>query len=117
MKGKLSMKEITCNITKPIAVLSENDRGYTKEANFVSWNERDAKLDIREWHPDIPAAGKVLRLPKMKAVDFGELLPESTLDLAERRDANEKRCKSCTHPFEDEPDIKRGCRVQQHRNQ
>lgn len=48
MKGKLSMKEITCNITKPIAVLSENDRGYTKEANFVSWNERNAKLDIRE---------------------------------------------------------------------
>ena len=45
------MKEITCNITKSIAVLSENDRGYTKEANFVFWNERDAKLDIRECHP------------------------------------------------------------------
>ena len=50
MKGKLSMNNpITCNITKSIAVLSENDRGYTKEINFVSWNERDAKLDIREW--------------------------------------------------------------------
>ncbi len=28
------MKEITCNITKPIAVLSENDRGYTKKSKL-----------------------------------------------------------------------------------
>lgn len=42
------MKEITCTITKNLAVISENHRGYTKEANFVSWNGSDAKLDIRE---------------------------------------------------------------------
>ena len=49
------MKEITCNITKPIAVLSENDRGYTKEANFVSWNER---------HPGHTHCGKGVTLTK-----------------------------------------------------
>lgn len=64
MEGKLSMKKITCNITKPIAVLSENNRGYTKEANFVSWNERDAKLDIREWHPGHTRCGKGVTLTK-----------------------------------------------------
>ena len=49
------MKEITCNITKPIAVLSENNRGYTKEANFVSWNER---------HPGHTRCGKGVTLTK-----------------------------------------------------
>ena len=46
------MKDITSTITKPLAVLGENGKGYTKEANFISWNGNDAKLDIREWHPN-----------------------------------------------------------------
>lgn len=28
------MKDITSTITKPLAVLGENGKGYTKEANF-----------------------------------------------------------------------------------
>ena len=32
------MKDITSTITKPLAVLGENGKGYTKEANFISWN-------------------------------------------------------------------------------
>lgn len=35
-----------------------------KEANFVSWNERDAKLDIREWHPGHTRCGKGVTLTK-----------------------------------------------------
>lgn len=45
------MEKITCTITKKLAVLSEKDNGYTKQVNMVSWNEKDAKLDIREWSP------------------------------------------------------------------
>ena len=56
------MKQITSEITKEIAVLSENDRGYTKEANFVSWNGNTAKLDIREWHPNHERCGKGVTL-------------------------------------------------------
>lgn len=56
------MKQITSEITKEIAVLSENDRGYTKEANFVSWNGNNAKLDIREWHPNHERCGKGVTL-------------------------------------------------------
>ena len=33
-------------------MLSENDRGWKKEVNFISWNERDPKIEIREWSPD-----------------------------------------------------------------
>ena len=45
------MKDITSTITKPLAVLGENGKGYTKEANFISWNGNAAKLDIRQMHP------------------------------------------------------------------
>lgn len=37
------MKDITSTITKPLAVLGENGKGYTKEANFISWNGNAAK--------------------------------------------------------------------------
>ena len=56
------MKQITSEITKEIAVLGENNRGYTKEANFVSWNGNTDKLDIREWHPNHERCGKGVTL-------------------------------------------------------
>lgn len=46
------MEKITCAITKKLAVLSEKDNGYSKQVNMVSWNGKDAKLDIRDWSPD-----------------------------------------------------------------
>ena len=71
------MKEITCKITKEIAVLGENDRGYTKEANFVSWNGNTAKLDIREWHPNHERCGKGVTLTE----DEGRKLYEALAKL------------------------------------
>lgn len=57
------MKDITSTITKPLAVLGENGKGYTKEANFISWNGNAAKLDIREWHPNHERCGKGICSP------------------------------------------------------
>lgn len=56
------MKDITSTITKSFAVLGENGKGYTKEANFISWNGNDTKLDIREWHPNHERCGKGITL-------------------------------------------------------
>ena len=58
----MTEKGITCEIVRPIAVLSENERGYTKEINLVSWNEREPKYDIREWSPDHTRMGKGVTL-------------------------------------------------------
>lgn len=52
----------TSTITKPLAILGENGKGYTKEANFISWNGNAAKLDIREWHPNHERCGKGITL-------------------------------------------------------
>jgi len=44
------MGEFKCEITERIAILSENGKGWTKELNKVSWNDRPAKFDLRDWH-------------------------------------------------------------------
>jgi hypothetical protein len=43
------MSEIKYEIIKKIGVLSKSASGWAKELNLISWNERDAKYDIREW--------------------------------------------------------------------
>ena len=46
-------EQFTWNITRPLAVLSTNEKsGWAKEANLVSWNGGQEKLDIRDWSPD-----------------------------------------------------------------
>ncbi|MCQ2085605.1 MAG: PC4/YdbC family ssDNA-binding protein [archaeon] len=49
-------------IVKPIAVLSESPKGWTKEFNLVSWNGNEPKYDIREWAPDKSKCGKGITL-------------------------------------------------------
>ena len=43
------MAELTFEIVEHLGVLSENPNGWTKELNLVSWNDRPAKYDLREW--------------------------------------------------------------------
>lgn len=47
-----SNREISFVIEKYLGVLSEEQNGWRKELNLVSWNGKKAKLDIREWSPD-----------------------------------------------------------------
>ena len=46
------MKDIQYEIVKEIAVLSQNDSGYTKEINRISWNGNEPKYDIRSFSPN-----------------------------------------------------------------
>ena len=42
--------DFSYEITKPLAVLSSSEDGaFTTEANYISFNGREAKLDIRKW--------------------------------------------------------------------
>ncbi|MBO5449606.1 MAG: YdbC family protein [Ruminococcus sp.] len=56
------MAELKFEIIEHIGVLSENAKGWTKELNKVSWNERPAKYDLREWSPDHSRMGKGITL-------------------------------------------------------
>lgn len=60
-------KEFRYEITESIQVLSKNAKGWTKEINLVSWNERAPKLDIREWNHEEGKMGKGVTLTEEEA--------------------------------------------------
>ena len=46
------MADIKFEIIKKIGVLSKSEKGWAKELNLISWNDREPKYDIREWSPN-----------------------------------------------------------------
>lgn len=56
------MSEFKFDIVEKIAVLGESSKGWTKELNKVSWNDKPAKYDIREWDPEHEKMGKGITL-------------------------------------------------------
>ena len=56
------MAEFSFEIEEKLLVLSENDKGWTKELNRVSFNGAPAKYDIRTWSPDHTKMGKGITL-------------------------------------------------------
>lgn len=56
------MADLVFEIEKTIAVLSTSAKGWQKELNLVSWNNRPAKYDLREWSPDHSKMGKDVTL-------------------------------------------------------
>jgi len=73
------MSEIKYEIIKKIGVLSKSALGWAKEVNLISWNDRDAKYDIREWSPDRGKMGKGVTLSKEELLALKELL--NTIEL------------------------------------
>lgn len=64
------MADIKFEIKETIAVLSETGKGWTKELNFISWNGKEAKYDLRDWAPEHEKIGKgiTLSLDELKAL-------------------------------------------------
>ena len=59
--------EFKFEIVETLAVLSESSKGWTKELNLVSWNDKEPKYDIREWAPDKSKMGKGITLSNEEA--------------------------------------------------
>lgn len=56
------MADIKYEIVKHIAVLAEGSKGWKKELNLISWNDKEPKFDIREWAPEHAKMGKGVTL-------------------------------------------------------
>jgi len=68
------MSEIKYEIIKQVGVLSKAGSGWAKELNLISWNDREAKYDIRDWSPDREKMGKGVTLSKEELLALKELL-------------------------------------------
>lgn len=75
------MADLKFEITKTIGVLSEGAKGWRKEINLVSWNERKPKVDIRDWGPNHEKIGKGVTLTAEELRTLKELL--NSIDLEE----------------------------------
>ena len=51
-----------------IGIHSESPKGWKKELNLISWNDKEPKYDIREWSPDHEKMGKsvILMVEELK---------------------------------------------------
>lgn len=67
-------KEVTFTIVERLGVISDGSRGWKKELNLVSWNDREAKLDIRDWSEDHQKMGKGITLTRDEGAKLKELL-------------------------------------------
>lgn len=49
-------------IYKHIGCLSKPDNGWTKELNYISWDDREPVYDIRTWNADHTKYGRGVTL-------------------------------------------------------
>ena len=68
------MAEIKFEITQHIGILSTSTKGWTKELNLISWNDREPKYDIREWDEAHEKMGKGVTLSNEEMVRLKELV-------------------------------------------
>lgn len=68
------MADIKYEIVKELAVLSEGSKGWKKELNLISWNDREPKFDIREWSPNHEKMGKGITLSEDEIKKLSEVL-------------------------------------------
>lgn len=68
------MAEIKFEIKETAGVLSESAKGWKKELNLISWNDKEAKYDIRDWAPGHEKMGKGITLSSDELKGLKELL-------------------------------------------
>ena len=66
--GDNHMAKITFDIKENFGELSKAANGWTKELNLVSWNNREAKYDIRTWDEEHESMGKGITLDKEELI-------------------------------------------------
>lgn len=64
------MADIKFEIKETSGVLSESAKGWKKELNLISWNDKEAKYDIRDWDSEHKKMGKgvTLTIDELKAL-------------------------------------------------
>ena len=56
------MTDIKHQIIEKIGIISDNENGWRKELNLISWNGKPPKYDIRDWSADHSKMSKGITL-------------------------------------------------------
>lgn len=76
------MPEFNFEITKYIGSLNGETRGWHKELNMISWNDKDPKYDIRTWTGDAhERMGKGISLNLEELIALRDLINQELEEL------------------------------------
>lgn len=73
------MADIKFEIKETLGVLSVSSKGWAKDLNLVSWNDKDPKYDLREWEPAHEKMGKGVKLTVDELKKLRDILNELEL--------------------------------------
>ena len=73
------MASIKYEIKETVGTLSEKDKGWSKELNLISWNDREPKYDIRDWSPEHVKMSKSVTLSAGEIKKFRDKLKQMEL--------------------------------------
>ncbi len=68
------MADIKFEIKETLGTISESSKGWKKELNLISWNDKEAKYDLRDWDSEHNKMGKGVTLTKEELKALKELL-------------------------------------------
>lgn len=70
----VNLANIKYEIKENIGVVSESAKGWTKELNLISWNDKEPKYDLRDWSPEHEKMGKGITLTLDELKELKEIL-------------------------------------------
>lgn len=70
------MPDIKFEIKENLGVLSEGSKGWKKELNLISWNDKEPKFDIRDWDSEHGKMGKGVTLTVEELRKLRDILNE-----------------------------------------
>lgn len=73
------MPDIKFQIKETVGTLSEGSKGWKKELNLISWNDKEPKYDIREWDPEHVKMGKGVTLSVEELKNLRDILNQIDL--------------------------------------
>lgn len=73
------MADIKYEIIENVGTISESPKGWTKELNLISWNDREAKYDLRDWAPEHEKMAKGITLTKEELKALRDILNDMDL--------------------------------------
>ena len=74
------MADFKFDIKKTLGTISENSKGWKREVNVMTWNNKKAKVDIREWDEKHEQMGKGITLNKEELKQLKDILAEINID-------------------------------------
>lgn len=74
------MADFKFDIKKNLGTISESSKGWKREVNVMTWNNKKAKVDIREWDEKHEQMGKGITLNKEELIQLKDILSKINID-------------------------------------